>query len=180
MANPEGQGIGREHKGFLFFTGNDLANGSTPPDYPVGDEGFPQYDVADDSIVSFIVPLDWMINTSFVFTVNWYVDENYAVANGEVQWELDYELVPHDESEAIGSAPDSGNGVTGDIDIPDTALTVASSEILTIPSSEIESIDEVRLILSRIPIDDGAAPTADPSVQSLVLEYTKRFPVYRK
>lgn len=183
MSNIEDAGIGRNHIGWFYFKGIDFSLGeeaNTPPAYPAGDEGYPHYSIGDNSYLSFPIPPDWQVNTDIDFTISYYVDEDFSLNNGEIAFQLDYELVPHDESEVIGSAEHSGTGVTDDLEIPTTAMTIGNADILTIPSDEISLIDECRLNLSRIATAAVSPPDAEPAIQTLLVKYTRRFPAYRR
>ena len=103
--------------------------------------------------------------------VDWYIDEAYATNSGEVQWRIDYSLCAHDESEAVDNCTE-GNIVSGDQNIPATAKYLTETDIGDIPNASISAGDELGIKFSRVDIDDGTDPTADPVVVNIYLEYT--------
>jgi len=88
-----------------------------------------------------------------------------------VHWRVDWSAIPNDGSEAIDSPTHTGQVDSGDINIPATAKTIKETTI-TIPGTNIVAIDEMGVTLSRIDIDGGSDPTADPGVICVGLVYT--------
>jgi len=173
-----GKGIGNEHRGKLEIPVTELASGAIPP-APVTRDNFQGYayslvaGVGDESNFSFEVPKDWFIGTDMNVIFGWAINEAYAAANGEVNWQLDWESVANDESQLIGTGT-AGNATSGDINIPTLALQQHETTI-AIDDGDLTRDDLVRCRLERIDIATGVDPTAEPEIYSVRVEYTRTF-----
>ena len=157
----------------ITFQGNDLSQGSQGPDHTIlGNYEGLSYDIGDDSVFTFILPNDWASGTDISVLCRWYINEAYATASGEIQWQVDWSAVPADESEAVDSPTHSGSDDSGDLNIPATAKTLTEDNVITISGASLSAGDEIGLKFSRIAIDDGTNPTADPVVTCIGVIYT--------
>jgi hypothetical protein len=158
----------------LDFTGAQLERGATAPTaVSVGDYTTWEYDIGDDSIIdAFEIPHDWASGTDLTVELHWQINEAYATNNGEVQWRVDWSATPDDASESIAAPTHSGQIDSGDVDIPATARYLTKTVIGTISGSDIALGDEIGMTLSRIAIDGGSDPTADPGAIHVHVVYT--------
>jgi len=129
------------------------------------------YDVGDDSVFSFEIPYDCDTSEDLKIEVYWYIDEARDGTNQEVQFRLQWSACPADETEAIDAPTHTGTIDFGDKLIPAVAkhLTEFSG---TIAAASITDSDYVSCTIDRIAIDGGAAPTADPVIVQIEIEYT--------
>lgn len=155
-----------------------LASGGTPPT-PVTVPPFRgyAYTIDDDSYIGVGVPDDWEVaadQTGTVMTVNikWACNENYAEANGEVQWRAAYETVDNGGVQAVGDGT-TANLDSGDINIPTTARHVQQTTIGTIPLADIAVGDLLWVTISRIALTGGVDPTAEPEIYEAWIGYTR-------
>lgn len=130
------------------------------------------FDIDDDMVATFEVLHDWDPTTNLELKVYWFIDEAYATGSGEIQWKIDWAAVPTDDTEAIDSPNHSGTIDFGDQDIPATAKYLTKSIAGNIAAASISEGDLIGIKLSRIDLDDGSDPTADPVVVRIEVEYT--------
>ena len=133
--------------------------------------GFESYEftINDDMYASFEVPYDWDSSTDITIEVYWGIDEAYATNSAEVQWYVDWYAVA--EGEDVTSPGNTGNIDFGDVNIPATANTLVKTEG-TIAAASLSSGDIVSLHGSRVALDGGNNPTAEPYIIQIHVEYT--------
>jgi len=148
--------------------------GTAPSQVVIGNYTGWEYDVNDDSVLTIELAHDLDTTEDVFFHITWYCDENYAANSGEVQWEVQWSSVPHDESEAIDAPTHSGTVASGDIDIPTTAKHLAHSTTIAIAAGNIVSDDVIGITLTRIGLAGGNNPTAKPTVIEAHIEYTRK------
>lgn len=148
-----------------------LERGATAPDFVAIDNfnGF-SYSIGDDSIMTLVVPDDWASGTNISVVAHWYINEDYAGADKEVKWTIDYSLVPHNETELMDAPTHTGTLTATSQNIPTNAKELTKTTIGAIPSGSIAVGDELGLTFTRIAADNDD-PTADPVVIHLALEY---------
>lgn len=171
------QEFGRKRNTFatkhLSIQNADLGKGTTAPTQVItGYYTAWEFTTGDDATMSLELPHDLDTTKDIELHFSWYIDEAYATNSGEVQWQVDWALTPSDSTEAIDSPTHSGTLTTGDINIPATAKYLTQTNSLTINASNISTDDILGIKLSRIAIDDGSNPTADPAVTGFHVEYT--------
>jgi len=156
----------------------ELQRGLAPPDSGVlGNFSFEEYTIDDDSILNTAIWDSRENSTDILVYIRWGIDEAYATNSGEIQWQIEWSTVPDDSSEPLDSPIHSGTVQSGDLNIPATAKTILET-ILTIPGDDITNGDELGISLSRIDIDDGTDPTAEPGVVIVaILTYTNKLGV---
>ena len=157
----------------LIFANGDLATGNTAPaSLKVGTCSCWSYDINDDSKITLKTPLDMDVTEDITVKIRWGINEAYATGSGEVQWNV---LTYY---EAVGQVLDAGDDQesddTGDINIPATANTIVETDI-TLSASNITAGDTIGMKVSRIAIDGGSDPTADPYIISLELVYQSNY-----
>ena len=151
----------------------DLSVGGTAPDQAIlGNVLGYSYDINDDSVFSTELPNDWCSGTDVVISCDWYINEAYAAANGEVRWQAAWSALPHDSTEAVDAPTHSGSDNSGDINIPATAKYLTETAVETIPAASLSAGDEIGITFKRVALGDGANPTADPVVVNIYLKYT--------
>jgi len=157
------------------FSNGDLGNGSTPPTQIIYNNltGW-RYTIGDDSVLT--VELDHDVDTTKDVSLHivWGINEAYATNSGEVQWQLDWTTFSSYTGNAA-SPTASGTEVTGDIDIPATANDVVHTTSLVIDAADIERLDIIGAKISRVALDGGNSPTAEPVILSVHLEYTRLY-----
>jgi len=137
-----------------------------------GDYGGISFGIGGANGVVFRVPEDADLTANLSVKLYWHIDEAYAAGNGEVQWACAYSAAPSDETEAV-----DGAGYTGDLDasdqnIPATAKYLTVTTIGTLTGTSLAVGDIVGLDFSRVALDDGSNPTADPVAILLTVDYT--------
>ena len=133
--------------------------------------GFESYEftIGDDMYASFEIPYDWDSSTDITVEIYWGIDEAYATNNGEVQWYADWYAVAVGED--VTSPGNTGSIDFGDIDIPASANDLVKTEG-TIAAASLAAGDVVSLHGSRVALDDGNNPTAEPYIIQIHVEYT--------
>jgi len=152
-----------------------LAPGSTGPDAVIlGNYLGYSYDINDDSVSDFEVPFDWAEGTDLTVKIYWYCNEDYALGdnNGEVQWQILWSAMPKDESELVDSPTHTGTIDYVDQNIPANAKELTSTAGGTIAGTSLSSGDMIGFTISRIALDGGNDPTADPVIVRIEIEYT--------
>jgi len=158
----------------LSLQAADLGKGSTAPAQVVlGNYTGWEYDINDDSVISLELPHDLDPTQDVMIDFGWYINEAYATANAEVNFQLDWSLTPHDNTEAVDAPTHSGTVTTGDINIPATAKYLQHTSSFTIAAANITANDHLGITFSRIALVGGVNPTAKPTVVGIEIEYTK-------
>lgn len=148
-----------------------LTPGATAPTAVYyGDFAFSAFTVGDDAYVNAATPSDWEDGTGITIYIDWGCDEAYATASGEIQWQIDWSECEDGEDFAAPTA--TGQIKSGDINIPATAKEKIRSTIGTIDGSDLTRGALLGLKLSRVAIDDGNNPTAEPATPGILIEYT--------
>ena len=138
-----------------------------------GDYGGISFGVGGANGVVFRVPEDADLTADLSVKLYWYIDEAYATGSGEVQWACAYSAAPADETEAVDGAGYTGDLDAGDQNIPATAKYQTVTTVGALTGTSLAVGDIVGLDFSRVALDDGSDPTADPVAVLLVVEYTK-------
>ncbi len=146
--------------------------GTAPNQTTLGNYLGYSYDINDDSIVSTELPVDWAAGTDVIIEADWYINEAYATANGEIQWQAAWSACPHDSSEAVDAPTHTGTVTSGDVNIPATAKHLTETAIGTISGASLAAGDEIGITFERIALVGGVDPTADPVVINFYLKYT--------
>lgn len=151
-----------------------LAPGSTGPDATIlGNYLGYRFDINDDSVANFEIPHDWAVGTNLTPKIYWYCDEDYAEAgnNGEVQWQIAWSAMPKTATELVGTPTHTGTVDFGDQNIPANATELTVTPGGTIAAASLSSGDIIGFTISRIGLDDGNDPTADPVIVRIEVEY---------
>jgi hypothetical protein len=158
----------------LSIQNPNLGKGGTAPDSVILGN-FPgwSYDIGDDSVFS--IDLTHVVDTTedIVLHISWYVNETYAANSGEIQWRAAWAACPKDNTEALDACTHTGTTDTADIDIPDTAKFIIHTTVVTIPAASISELDSIGITFSRVALDGGSNPVADPVITEIHLEFTK-------
>lgn len=155
----------------IDMAGSDFSKGNQGPEWlKIGNYSAWQYDIGDDTLLTFELPHDWAVGTDVKIYVDWGCDEAYVTNSGEVQWNVSWSAVPHDASEALDAVSTTLD--PGDQDIPATAKFLARTEIGTIAGGSLAAEDEIGLKIERVALDGGNNPTADPFITHFHIEYT--------
>jgi hypothetical protein len=151
----------------------DFAPGASgPQDEIYGDYHVKEFTIGDDAIVDFELPHDWAAGTDLSVYVIWMIDEAYATGSGEVQWQITWSACPTGATEAIDAPTHSGTLDFGDQNIPATAKYLTRSAVGTISGASLSAEDLIGLTVSRVALDDGSNPTAEPGIAHLQVHYT--------
>ena len=129
------------------------------------------FGINDDMLGELEVPFDWDSSTDLICKVYWYIDEAYVTNSGEVQWQITWSACPTDASEAIDAPTHTGTIDFGDQDIPATAKRLTKTGSGTIAAASLASGDLIGITVSRIALDGGANPAAEPVMVHLEVEY---------
>ena len=138
-----------------------------------GDYGGISFGIGGANGVVFRVPEDADLTADLSVKLYWYIDEAYATGSGEVQWTCAYSATPTDETEAVDGAGYTGDLDAGDQDIAATAKYLTVTILGALTGTSLAAGDVVGLDFSRVALDDGSNPTADPVAILLVVKYTK-------
>ena len=150
-----------------------LGKGATAPtEVVVGNYTVWEFGLNDDAVLDWEVLSDWAPGTDVEVHIHWQINEAYAAASGEVQWQATWSACPHDETEALDSPTHTGTLDSGDQNIPTNARELAFTNIGTIPGASLSAEDSIGLILKRVALDAGTDPTAEPGVLFLEFHYT--------
>lgn len=161
----------------ISFAGATFSLGAVGPDGTVvGNYAAWSFDIGDDSVVSFELPLDWAAGTDLTVKLDWGINRDEGTENAEVQWHFTWSAVPHDASEVL-----TGGGTlvdVGDVSIPTNANTLFTQTLGTIAGASLAAEDEMGIKFERVALDGGANPgnNEDPYVLHLHIEYLKGRP----
>ena len=108
-----------------------------------------------------------------IYTIRYYINEAYATANGETQWEVAWSACPSDASEAVDAPTHTGTIDSGDINIPATAKFLKEETLGTIAAASLATGDELGMTLKRVALDGGSNPTAEPVITCIGVVYTR-------
>ena len=157
----------------VVISNADLGKGATgASEAIVGKYTVWEFGLNDDAVMDLEVPPDWASGTDILVSIHWQINEAYAAANGEVQWEVTWAATPHDETEALDGPTHTGTLDGGDQDIPAVARHLTYTDIGTISGASLSAEDAIGLTLKRVALDGGTDPTAEPGVVHLELAYT--------
>jgi len=149
--------------------------GSAPTQAVIGDYIVYKFGIGDDAVYVGELPHDIDLTQDLDVHISYIIEEAYATASAEVQWQVEYSLTPHDESEAIDSPGNSGTLTSGDLNIPATAKAVAHATGITIPASALTTTHDILgLTISRIALTGGTNPTAEPGILEVHIVYKRR------
>jgi hypothetical protein len=159
-------GTARVTKSIDIENANLGKGASAPTEVVVGNFAVWEFGVNDDAVFDIVIPHDIAAGTDMTLNVVWQINE---IGGDEVQWQIDYESIPADSSQAIGGA---GTQVkSGDVVVPGT-LRYLTETPMTIASANIAANEHCGIKLKRIAIDDGVAPGNEPGVVDVHIEYT--------
>ena len=150
----------------------NFGSGATAPSQSIVDNfnGW-AFGIGDDSVFNLELPHNLDSAENIEIHITWAINEAYATASGEVQWQIDYSLVNHDDTEPLNAPNHTGTVTSGDIDIPTTLYHVVHTT-LVIPASDVADLDTLGVKLSRIALVGGTGPTAEPFVIAAHVEFT--------
>jgi len=160
--------------GRINFPVRSLAVGNTPP-APVGLPPYAAYayTLLDDSYLQAPLPADYNIGTETDLSVylRWGCNENFAANNAEVSWQVEWNLCGQN-TEAL---PGRRRGLVceGDNPIPVTARMVQETRIADIADDYIQTGDTIGLTITRVAIEDGTEPTAEPEIYAVWIIYER-------
>jgi hypothetical protein len=118
------------------------------------------------------LPPDLDASADITVKARWSINEAFATNSGEVQLNFLWSLNPFDESELATTPTDTGTVDPGDVNIPAVADRGATMNMGTIGNASISSGDLLAFQITRVAIDSGNNPTAEPVLYGIVLEYT--------
>lgn len=151
-----------------------LEHGATPPDYTeFGDYPTWSYDVGDDSKIAAVIPKWADSSATAQIHIIWAINEAYVTNDGEVQWQADWSVCPYDSTEALDSPTHNGQIKSGDINIPATAKFLTMTSLTAIAAASLADNDTFGAKISRVAIDGGSNPAADPCIVAVLVEFTK-------
>jgi hypothetical protein len=157
-------GTARIKETIKVFTSSELQRGITPPSSgAIGSFAFEQYTINDDSILNLAVLNARDEGTDIEVTFRWAIDEAYSINSAEVQWQVDWSVIPDDGSVALDNPTYFGTIKSGDINVPAIALGIQETTI-TIPGTNITNDDELGITLKRVALDDGNDPAVEPGM----------------
>ena len=130
------------------------------------------FTINDDMVTSFEIPFDWDSSTNLEVKIYWYINEAYITNSGEVQWKVDWAATPSDNTEAIDAPTHTGTIDYGDQDIPANAKYLTKSAAGVIAAASIAEGDLIGISISRIALDGGSNPAAEPVLVRFEVEYT--------
>ena len=130
------------------------------------------FTINDDMVTSFEIPFDWDSSTNLEVKIYWYINEAYITNSGEVQWKVDWAATPSDNTEAIDAPTHTGTIDYGDQDIPANAKYLTKSAAGVIAAASIAEGDLIGISISRIALDGGVNPAAEPVLVRFEVEYT--------
>ena len=143
----------------------------TPPTKAVyGIYYFDAFTIGDNMCANISTPPDWDYDTDVIINILWGINEAYATNSGEVQWQMEWAETA--DGEDFANPAVSGTLKSGDINIPTNARSKITSTIGTIPAASLTRGKCLGLKLTRIAIDGGNNPTAEPSSAAIGIEYT--------
>ena len=128
-----------------------------------------EFTTNDEVYYSTEIPYDWDSSTDLIIEIHWYIDEVVGTPNKEIAWEIYYTCTKENGTEAVDSG--STTVASGDIVIPTVAKHLTQTNF-TIPHAAIEADDVIGIIIKRVAIAGGTAPTAKPTMVGAMLEYT--------
>ena len=137
-----------------------------------GDYGGISFGIGGANGVVFRVPEDADLTANLSVKLHWYINEAYVTGSGEVQFACAYSAAPADETEAADGAGYTGDLDPGDQNIPATAKYLTVTTLGTLTGTSLAVGDIVGLDFSRVALDDGSDPTADPVAILLTVDYT--------
>ena len=161
-------GTARVKKEFTIPLSNFAPGASGPDEVLAGDFPAERFDISDEMHTAFEVPADCDTSEDITLEIYWGINENYATNSGEVQWSADWRSVAVGENVTSGGS--SGTIDFGDVNIPASANTLVKT-VGTIAAASITQDDLISIQLSRVALDGGANPTADPYVIMINIEY---------
>ena len=145
------------------------ASGVTTAEY--GTYVVEEFGIGDEMHATIEIPPDWDSSTNLTIKLYWMIDEAYATNSGEVQWQIEWSACPADDSEALDAPTHTGTIDYGDQDIPATAKYLTETGDGTISVASLSEGDVIGFTISRIALDDGSNPTAEPGLVRMEIEY---------
>ena len=132
---------------------------------------FPSYEftVSDELHTSLEIPSDCDTSGDITVEIYWGIDEAYATGSGEVQWAVNWRTVAN-VGEDITSGGSSGTIDLGDVNIPASVNLLTKTEG-TISAASVSQDDWVSLMITRVALDDGSNPSAEPYIIGINVEY---------
>ena len=145
---------------------NPGASGPTPALHGI----YPSYEFSlnDDMHTSIEIPTDWDSSTDITIEIYWAINEAYVTNSGEVQWYAVWNAVAVGES--VAAPTHTGTIDFGDVDIPAAANTLVKTTG-TISAASLSAQDVLALNGSRVALDGGSNPAAEPYIIAFRMEY---------
>ena len=129
------------------------------------------FGISDDGYLSFEVPVSWDSSTGIKIMIHTYVNEAFAVAEGEMRWQGTWSAVPEDGLEPIDGATHTGTLDSGDVNVPAAAKGLLEVDVGVIAAGSLAEHDVVSILLSRIAVNDGNDVTAEPVITEAEYEW---------
>jgi hypothetical protein len=175
---PTTQGYGTVDKYRLALPLDILATSNGTPPTPVTRAPYRGYGytIGDSSDFQIPIPKDFRIDgeeNALTLYVRWVCNEAYALANGEVRWRGSMQATDQN-----GEIVQSGRVLAAsghDQRIPTTALQIQENAAAGYDGESIYTtsgvpIDTIAVSISRVALETGANPTAEPEIIAVMLE----------
>lgn len=136
-----------------------------------GDFGGYAFTIGDDMKGSIELPFDIDPTSNLSIFIYWYIDEAYAANSGEVQWQITWGACPTNASEAVDAPTHSGTIDFGDQNIPANAKYLTKTSAGSIAAASLLAGDMIGFTISRVALDGGNNPVAEPVMIRVEFEY---------
>ena len=155
----------------------NFGKGNTAPSQVIiGDFNGWEFTIGDDAVFTIEMNHDVDATKSIEIHFTYVVNEAYVTNGGEVQFQAEYSVIPHNGNGDTLIVPKaSGTLTTGDMNISTLAYEPQHSASMTVPVADFNVGDMIGITFSRIAITDGNNPTANPVITTLHLEYESKF-----
>ena len=164
-------GNARKTKHIVISDANLGKGASAASEVIIGNFAVWEFGISDDAVLTEEMLPDWAVGTDIEIHVHWQCNEAYVTNSGEVQWQVDWSALPHDNTESIAAPTHTGTLDSGDVNIPAIARYLTSTQIGTISGASLAAEDSLGLTLSRVALDGGANPAAEPGILHLEIHY---------
>ena len=141
---------------------------AAPGDVYLGNYFGYEFTTNDTIYLSTEIPYDRDPSADLVIEIHWYINEAVGSPVKEVAWEVYYTCTKENGTELVDAV--SATLPSGDIVIPTLAKALTETSF-TIPAAAIDADDVIGIIIKRVAIADGTAPTAKPVIVGAMLEY---------
>ena len=150
----------------------NFGSGATAPSQViVGNYNGWSFGIGDDSVFNLELPHNMDSAENIEVHITWAINEAFATASAEVNFQVDWSLVNHDDTEPVNAPNHTGTVTSGDINIPTTLYHVVHT-VFVIAAANVADLDTLGVTLSRIALVGGTGPTAEPVVIAAHVEFT--------